>query len=410
MKHLHLEMSVKQVLQTHPFLIDIFTRHGLGKFADPEVLDSLGGFLKLKTALATVETNRELFLQLLEDRIQEQEAEQDFTLAEHPERQGELTLLALLPCGLRMPYSRALEAFAETYNASHEAPLRYMVEGNVNHELSYQSYLGSVKSVEELPDIIISSDINGFYHEAFRKAFLEPGHFVDLVGKAMHPDLASVGFRDPGGHLTMLSANLLVLVSIDRLAQGLPRPGAWGDLAEPAFANQVVMRGQKEFFCSGVLLPFLAMHGQPGLDGLARSVRSGCHPSEMVKMIDSGSDEVAPFYIMPLFFAKKIKRQKDISIIIPQEGALMSPVQMLVKRSRAAELKEITDFLIGPELGRICADAHFPSSCPGVDNRLEQTPRYWLGWDFLRSRDIGAVKERMKHAFREVFLATGGTA
>jgi len=37
-------------------------------------------------------------------------------------------------------------------------------------------------------------------------------------------------------------------------------------------------------------------------------------------------------YIMPYFFAKKIQDKSRITINIPSEGAIVSPVQMLVKK------------------------------------------------------------------------------
>lgn len=168
------------------------------------------------------------------------------------------------------------------------------------------------------------------------------------------------------------------------------------------------MRGQREFFCNGVLLPFFAMHGMEGVTKLARSIHSGCHPSEMVKLIDSGRDDVPPFYLMPHFFAQKIKRQDRISIIVPEEGAIVSPVQMLVKTSKREELREITDFLCGQAFGQMGADTFFPSTHPGVDNHLEGVPLFWLGWNFLKSRDIGQLKGQIKEAFAEAFLRTGG--
>jgi len=411
MQHIDGHMSIKQVLTQYPFLMDVFKQHGLGKFENPEVLEHLGPMLKLKTALASLSINQELFLQALEDQVRERGSELGFTLADNPERQRELSLLGLLPCGMKMSFSRGMDAFAEDFNRSQGASFRYLVEGNMNHELSYNAYLGSVSSIEELPDIIISSDINAFYHPKFRRDFLDKGCFTDVLGGRLHSDFAAVGYADPEGQFTMLSGNILVLVAIHALAEPFPRPEAWQDLFDPAFANAVVMRGQKEFFCNGVLLPLYARYGMEGLLQFARSVHSGCHPSEMVKMIDSGRRDVPPFYVMPYFFAKKIKRQEAVTVIVPREGAIISPVQMLVKKSAAESMQGVTDFLCGKTFGQTCADAHFPSTHPEVDNHLESlSPLLWLGWDFLRSRDIGQLKNEMKESFREAFLRSGGLA
>jgi hypothetical protein len=52
MKYIDGEMTVKKVVGLYPFLMSVFKKYGLAKFEDPEVLNKLGGILKLKTALS----------------------------------------------------------------------------------------------------------------------------------------------------------------------------------------------------------------------------------------------------------------------------------------------------------------------------------------------------------------------
>jgi ABC-type Fe3+ transport system substrate-binding protein len=207
----------------------------------------------------------------------------------------------------------------------------------------------------------------------------------------------------------MISANLLVLVTIDELMKDNPKPESWEDILKDEFRNKVIMRGQEGFFCNGVLLPFYRMYGMEGIKKLASSIYAGLHPSEMVKMIDSKKDDVPPMYIMPLFFAKKILDKSRVTINIPSEGAIVSPVQMLVKKSAVERVKEITDFLCGKEFGEISARAHFPTTNPEVDNKLEGiNSLYWLGWDFLMNTDIGILKKEVEEVFNTQFKETGG--
>jgi ABC-type Fe3+ transport system substrate-binding protein len=402
-------MSIHRILSEYPFLIKIFKQHGMGKFENPEILEKLGPLLKLKTALSMVSVNRDSFIELLNQAVEDNEAKGDFTLADSPERQKELTLLALLPCGMKMPFNRALDDFAAEYCRQTGNTLRSLVEGNVNHELSYYAYLDSVTSIDELPDIIISSDINSFYHKSFRENFLGEDYFVNLNSSPMNADLESIGFADPRGQFTMVSANLLVLVTINELMGDSARLESWEELLKEEFRNKVVMRGQEGFFCNGVLLPFYQMYGTGGIRKLASSVYMGMHPSRMVKMIDSKKADVPPMYIMPYFFTRKIQDRSRVTITIPSEGAIVSPVQMLVKRSTAERVKEITDFLCGKKFGEISAGALFPSANPEVDNKLGHVkPLYWMGWDFLMNADVGAMKKELGEVFNKQFLVTGG--
>ncbi|WP_320169483.1 ABC transporter substrate-binding protein [Maridesulfovibrio sp.] len=402
-------MSIHEILTAHPHLISLFREYGLGKFEQQEILEKLGPLLKLKTPLTMLGINREMFIDALNESIEKEGRSSDFTLAENPERQKDLTLLALLPCGLKMPFSRAFDAFSLEYNEKHGNSLKYLLEGNVNHELSYYQYIDSVESFDELPDVIISSDINSFYHAPFREHFLVKEGFVDLLPEKINADFENIDFDDTDRQFTMLSANLLVLVSIDEQLAGKPTIESWKDIMRPEFKNDVVMRGQAEFFCNGVLLPFYSMFGNEGVAELARSVRTGVHPSEMVKMIDSGKPDVASLYIMPYFFAQKVKNKERISIRIPKEGAIVSPVQMLVKKTAQEKVSEVTDFLCSTEFGQLCADAYFPSVNPEVKNVTSHIKDlYWLGWEFLKKNDVGRLKKDIEKIFMKVFRETGG--
>jgi ABC-type Fe3+ transport system substrate-binding protein len=402
-------MSIYQILSEYPFLLKIFKQHGMEKFENREVLENLGPLLKLKTALSMVSVNEDSFIELLNQAVLDSEAKGDFILADSPERQKELTLLALLPCGMKMPFSRAFDDFSAEYRKQMNNVLHSLVEGNVNHELSYYAYIDLVTSIDELPDIIVSSDINSFYHKPFQENFLNKGYFVNLASSPMNIDFESIGFADPRGQFTMISANLLVLVTIDELMKDNTRPESWKDLLKDECRNRVVMRGQDGFFCNGVLLPFYRMYSMEGIKKLASSVYTGLHPSEMVKMIDSKKGDVPPMYIMPLFFARKIQDKSRITINIPSEGAIVSPVQMLVKKTAVNRVKEIADFLCGKEFGEISSRAFFPTTNPEVDNNLEDVGSlYWLGWDFLMNTDIGELKKEIEEVFNKQFKETGG--
>ncbi|AKB52308.1 Spermidine/putrescine-binding protein [Methanosarcina barkeri str. Wiesmoor] len=401
-------MSIYQILSEYPFLLKIFKQHGMDKFENKEVLEKLGPLLKLKTALSMVSVNKDSFIELLNQAVVANEAKGDFTLADSPERQKELTLLALLPCGMKMPFTRAFDDFSAEYSRQMNNILHSLVEGNVNHELSYYAYIDSVTSIDELPDIIISSDINSFYHKSFQENFLNKEYFINLNSSPMNSNFESIGFADPRGQFTMISANLLVLVTIDELMKDDSKPESWEDILKEEYRNKVVMRGQDGFFCNGVLLPFYRLYGMEGIKKLASSVYTGIHPSEMVKMIDSKRDDVPPMYIMPYFFAKKIQDKSRITINIPLEGAIVSPVQMLVKKSGAERVKEITDFFCGEKFAKISTRAFFPTTNPKVENNLEGTKLYWLGWDFLMNNDIGALKKELEGVFNKQFYETGG--
>lgn len=402
--HINHNMTVSEILSRYPFLMPVFRNNGLGKFENPEVLEKLGPLLKIKTALKACAIDAELFVDLLNNVINEHPDLNNFSISESPERQGELTLLALLPCGMKMPFSNALEKFIEEYNGQNDEKVRYLVEGNVNHEVSYHEYIDKVREEDELPDIIISSDINSFYHRSFMDKFVLRDIFLSLSHEPVNSDFDRVGYNDSYGNFTMLSANLLVVVAVNELMGERPFPKKWEDLLDQKYSDSIVMRGDNNFFCNGVLLPFYKLFGKGGVKKLSESVCLGLHPAEMVKMIDSKKKDIPPLYIMPLFFSEKIKRKERISVISPSEGAIISPVQMLVKKKCAEAVKPLTEYLLGETMGRTCADAFFPSTNPRVNNKMKGIKKmYWPGWDFIYNENIGEIKEEISNIFMEKF-------
>jgi len=405
MPPLHLDLSVKDCLDSYPQLLPVFQSFGFHDFDSPQVREKLGPFLKLRTLLKFKNIDADTFL----DRCQTAVASPSEPAASSPAdiRGAQPTLLALLPCGLKVSLNNALQTFAEEL-AQHDTPLAYLAEGNVNHELSYYPYIDSVESVEELPDLVLSSDINAFYHHRFVEQFIEPGHFISVNGP-MPPHLADIGFADPHGHFTMFCANALVVVHVKDIRPDLAPPARWQDLLEERYQKSIIMRGQDSFFCSGVLVPFFRLFGGEAIPKLAANVAAGMHPSQMVKMIDTHADNCPPLFIMPWFFAHKIKAKDRIEILFPEEGAFISPVQLLVKKSKREELAPVIDFLMSRPLHQHCSDNFFPSPHPEVVPNLPEGKKlFWIGWDFIYHQDLERVKREIGEVFTREYLRTGG--
>ena len=405
MPSLHLDLSVKQCLDTYPHVLPVFQSFGFHDFDNPQVREKLGPFLKLRTLLKFKNIDGETFLNRAQAALGS--ATEPEATAAADIRGAQPTLLALLPCGLKVSLNNALQSFAEQL-AQNDTPLAYLAEGNVNHELSYYPYIDSVESVEELPDLILSSDINAFYHHRFVERFIKPGHFISVNGP-MAPHMAEIGFADPQAHFTMFCANALVVVHVKDIRPELPPPAAWSDLLEERYHKSIVMRGQENFFCSGVLVPFFRLFGGAAIPRLAANVADGMHPSQMVKMIDTHAENCPPLFIMPWFFAHRIKAKDRIEIIFPQEGAFISPVQLLVKKSKRQDLAPVIDFLMSPSLHQHCSDNFFPSPLSEVQSNLPLGKKlFWIGWDFIAQHDLERVKRTIGEEFSMVYLRTGG--
>lgn len=405
MPPLHLDLSVKDCLDNYPQTLPVFQSFGFHDFDNPQVREKLGPFLKLRTLLKFKQVDGERFLGRCQAAMDVPSPSTATSAADI--RGAQPTLLALLPCGLKVSLNNALESFAEQL-AHNQTPLAYLAEGNVNHELSYYPYIDAVESVEELPDLILSSDINAFYHHRFIERFVEPGHFISVNGP-MAPHMAAIGFADPRGHFTMFCGNALVVVRVKDIRPELPSPARWQDLLDEGYHKSIIMRGQEDFFCSGVLVPFFRLFGSAAIPQLATNVADGLHPAQMVKMIDGHADHCPPLFIMPWFFAQKIKAKQRIDILFPEEGAFISPVQLLVKKSKREELAHVIDFLMSRSLHQHCSDNFFPSPHAEVVSNLPEGKKlFWIGWDFIYRHDLEQVKREIGATFTSAYQRSGG--
>ena len=79
-------------------------------------------------------------------------------------------MLALLPCGLRNAFQQAVFAAFPGY-ADQENP-KLIIDGNLNYEKKLYSSIDGMTSMDELPDILITSDINSLYHKDFVDKYL----------------------------------------------------------------------------------------------------------------------------------------------------------------------------------------------------------------------------------------------
>lgn len=395
-----LDLTIRQLIERHPETVPVFAANGLALFADQDTLATFGAAIRLRTALKASGANGELFVRMLDEVINSP------LLPDNAQPDpGNLNLLALLPCPLKVPLEEAFNDFLATLAVDRRASLTYCIEGNANTQIEYADYADHFETLEDMPDIIITPGFNSFYHPHFVERFITTGGFTGVSLFAGDPHLSPLGMVDPDSHYSMLAMNLLVLV-VDHTRLGdRPVPRCWSDLLKPEYHKSIAIRGNRVgTFCETLLLSLYKEFGDRGLAQLGRTVAWGWHPSQMVKAAGSGREDTPAISVMPLFFANTIKNRETVSIIWPEDGALVSPVTMLVKTGKQHELRDLIDFLAGPKVAGICAGASFPALHPDVDNRLPENARFrWIGWDYVKNNNLERLIADTNAAFLRSF-------
>ena len=401
-----LDLTVLEVIKAHPEALPVFSANGLEMFADPETRNSFGAAVRLRTALKAAGIDAELFASLLEQAVTAAQPGAVKGSACSPDLAGgNLNLFALLPCPLKVPLEQAFHGFLAGLPAPERESLTYIIEGNANTQIDYADYADHFENVSEMPDIIITPGFNSFFHPHFVDRFIKTGQFSSVNLFAGDRHLAQLGVTDPEKHYTMLAMNLLVLVVDHTRLGNRPVPHNWSDLLKPEYAKSIAIRGNRDgTFCETLLLALFKDFGDAGLASLGRNVAWGWHPSQMVKCAGSGREDTPAISAMPLFFARNIKNRDKVSIVWPGDGALVSPVTMLVKSAKREELRPLIDFLVGPEVAGICAGAAFPAVHPEVNNELPENASFkWIGWDYIKNNDLKALIADTNAAFFRAF-------
>ncbi|MFT3739314.1 MAG: ABC transporter substrate-binding protein [Breznakibacter sp.] len=392
------EETLKYIADNHPQLLGEFAGLGLGGYFLPDTLSVAGRFTRLSSVCASNHIDVPQLVARLNSLLEQERGAKNNLSA----TLGHMHLTAMLPCGLRNPYKEKLEEHLQA-NADLYKGLNYMAEGNLNHEQSYYPLLDQIDNPDNLPDIMIASDINNCFHTHFVSRFVNKGVFAEYMPFEPNKYLSDAGFNDPLKRYTMLTANLLVVV-VDREKLGdRPMPRTWADILSPIFVNDIVMRGEDNFFCNAVMLPLYKDFGMEAIKAMAGNVKSGRHPAEMVKLAGAEKPEAATIYIMPYFFAKKIQSGR-VDIVWPADGAIASPVFLLVKADRIERHKPLLDYLLSTDMAQMLVKRHFPSINPQVGNDTLPGSVKWLGWDFLAKNDIAVLKEQIRTRFMEVWM------
>ena len=314
---------------------------------------------------------------------------------------GELPImLALLPCGLRNAFQQAIfNAFPEYTQV--ENP-RVVIEGNLNFEKSLFTSIDKMTSMDELPDIFISSDINSLYHKNFLDGFLNESNF-EVFNHKVHPVFENADYVHPQGLMVWFTTNLLVMVTDTHMLGDRKIPESWLDILDESYAGDLTLRGDADFFCNAMFFPYLKSNGENALKKLGRNTAKGLHPSQMVKILNAGNSGGTSIYAMPNSFALKVRDTKRYKIIFPKEGAIVSPVQMLVKKGTYKLHKTLIDFILSDEMAKVLALSGFPSSNKASENSLQNNGLNWIGWDFIQQNDIKVCKEEMQQLFFSEF-------
>ncbi|MBC7196050.1 MAG: ABC transporter substrate-binding protein, partial [Deferribacterales bacterium] len=180
-------------------------------------------------------------------------------------------------------------------------------------------------------------------------------------------------------------------------------PESWADLLSEEYYQKVALPvGDFDLF-NAILISIYKDFGMDGVEKLGKILLKSMHPAQMVKNAGKKVADKPVVTIMPYFFTKMVRDVSTMKVVWPKDGAIISPIFMLVKRSKLEILKPVADFLFSKEVGEILSHKGlFPSLNPEVKNILPENAKFkWVGWDYIYSNDIGELIKITNEVFEK---------
>lgn len=392
------EDTIGNILSSYPESFEVFMENGFNYDSVEELIESLGKDTMLRTILTVKDINIDIFMEIINARTNNacsmEGLQYDYYNPDLP-----INLLVKTACAVSEQFKEELsETIKNRQKTTGETPNVFIVDGcHAPHE--FENF-HEVESIDELPDIIMSMSFDEIYDRRFIDKYVSKGYFTSVLDarKEYQPEYVDESYT--------LNAGLAMVFLVDNRKLGdLPMPKKWEDLLNPIYKDTIIAFGDDS---KGIfdypLYYFYQEFGMESMEKLAYNVKGIQHSAKAARLAGTDSKEAGAIYYMPLTFAN-LCEAKDVSIVLPEDGALIIPIAFLVKKDKTEELDYLIK-LISNDYGQMCANIDAAVFNNNVVSKIPAgTKLKWLGWDYIRSHDIPALGEKLHAQFHNAYDA-----
>lgn len=403
-KYFDIKDKVFDITEKYPETIDIFVGNGFDQLANEKMRKIMGKTISIEMACKTKKVNTQLFEQKLIEVIDQNRTSVDGALVDSKNvRGGDIKIDGILPCPVRLPLLEGFEKWLgeNKFDFTVDYDLK-VASGGVDW---IKEKIEKIDSEDELSDLFMSAGFDLFFDKKLMGKFKEQGVFEDLTGfDNINKDFQNeeINLKDPDNQYSMIGVVPAVFLVNKEEIGDRQMPQTWADLFRPEFEGEVSLPiGDFDLF-NAILLNIYKAYGEEGLRSLGKCFMRNMHPAEMVKSHIRKKDKPT-ITIMPYFFTKMITGNGPMVPIWPKDGSIISPIFLLTKNSKREQIKPFVDFFTSKEVGELLShNGRFPSTNPEVENDLTDEQKFmWLGWDFIKSHDIGELIKECERIFNE---------
>lgn len=329
----------------------------------------------------------------------------EYLINKDEDKKKNLDFLGFVPCPIKPKFREAYEELAKAYYEETGDQFFSFVPAscaiNTDNAKSLSNVL-SIDNIENMPDVMVSPGLSDISNSKVLSRFISKGYYKRVIDINENETFNDLNLKDPWGAFNPIAIYATIILVDKKKIGNLPVPKSWKDLLNPIYKDSIVIPGGHGEVSS--LFP-MHMYKEQGEEAFAKIDNNVCnvmHGSKIAKIAGSGNSECAPIYVTSWFFAKACANIKDIEIIWPEEGALVEPAVMIVKKDAAEKTERIVDFIKSEKVSKIFADNFFISTYKGIDNKLPGDAKFqWIGWDYVYNNPIEEFKEKVQSIFKK---------
>lgn len=400
--------TIFDITEAHPETIPVFVRSGFPHVADPERRRAQGRLMSVEVAAKMKGLDAG---QLLGDLHAATATHGDVTLEETGGLEllpaGDVRISGLLPCPVRLPLLEFVREGVGRIGALRGRRIGWSLAAASVGADALNRQIAAVESRDDLPEIFISAGFESFFDRRNMLRFKQQGVFTDIAPEGVNRAFEGLGLRDPEGHFTMLGVVPAIFLVNEAELGGEPAPRGWDELLEPKWAGRVALPvGDFDLF-NGILLDVERRFGEDGVSSLGRNLMTSLHPSQTVGRF-AGRAASPAVSIVPWFFSHMTLGNSTTRVLWPRDGAIVSPIFMLVREDRLDRSRELAEMFLSVEAGKILAHrGRFPVLDPRIDNHVPEGCGFsWLGWDTMAESDLGEAIPRVNRLFEQAVEAS----
>lgn len=404
-KYFDVTDKVYDITERYPEVLEVLVSNGFEQLKNEALRKTMGKGISLEMALRSKKLNVGLFEEKLVEAIEQNRVFLiDSSLAvEKKGAVGDVRIEGVLPCPIRIPLVEHFESFLKEKQKDLDYTVGYDLK-SANLGIDWIKDRVKTGKEEELSEIFMSAGFDLFFDKELMGQFKEKDVFHVEMGE-MNPDFANdyLDLRDPKGQYVISGVvPAILMVNKDEL-KGRAMPKTWADILKPEFENSVSLPMQDLDLFNAVVIHIYKFFGEEGIRSLARSYQKNLHPAQMVKAKTTKASTAPAISIAPYFFTQMLKENGPTVAVWPEDGAIISPIFLLAKKSKMDKIKIFVDYFLSKEVGQIMsANGKFPSTNPEVNNHLSQGQKFlWVGWDFIHQEDIGGLIRHCEDVFHD---------